>query len=256
MTDATLIGDTGATGGTAAAADASAAAAAEAAKAGGTIAGATDGVALTQQAIDAKAATDAKAAADAKTAADAKAATDAAAKTAADKAAADAAAKVVPEKYADFKLPDGVKLEGKDLEELSADAKALGLTQDQAQKFVEREMKIKGEGVQAQAAQLEKIRGEWADATKGDAVIGGDKLPATLAAAKTGLAAAMKGADIPEFGKMLDATGFGNHPQVIRLFAWLGGQVGQDSKFVGGKAPGNNTDAARAARMYPSMKTA
>lgn len=186
------------------------------------------------------------------------------AKVAADKAAADAAAAEAakaktgaPEKYEAFKLPDGVKLNDATVADLQATAKDLGLTQDQAQKLVDRELKVRGDVTAAAQAEFKSTIGKWADEARADKDIGGDKLPATLASAKRGLEAVAANAKLPDLKPMLDATGFGNHPTVIKLFQYVDSLTANDGKFVpGGKAPAaQNTEAAQAARMYPTMKT-
>lgn len=188
----------------------------------------------------------------------AKVAADAAAKTAADAAAALAAKGKTgaPEKYEPFKLPDGVKLEDAQIADLQATAKDLGLTQDQAQKLVDRELKVRGEVSTAAQTEFKSTIAKWADDARADKDIGGDKLAATLASAKRGLDAASTNAKLPELKTMLDSTGFGNHPAVIKLFQYVDSLTANDGKFLaGGKAtPAADSEAARGSRMYPTMK--
>lgn len=201
--------------------------------------------AAASQAIDpAKAATDAAAAATAvtekaaadKIAADAQAATDAAKavadkaiadKALADKAAADAAK--VPDKY-EFKV-EGIELDPAQVEAFTPIAKELGLTQEAAQKLVEFQAGI----VKAQNAAAETQRTGWLEAAKADKDMGGPKFDTTVNNAKIALAkfgsAELKG--------VLNASGLGNHPEIIRAFAKVGAAMSSDDMVTGGQGGGS-----------------
>lgn len=185
----------------------------------------------------------------------AKVAADAAAKATADAAAAKAKTGA-PEKYEAFKLPDGVKLEDAQIADLQATAKDLNLTQDQAQKLVDRELKLRSDVGAAAQTEFRATIAKWADDARADKDIGGDKLAPTLASAKRGLEAVATNAKLPELKAMLDATGFGNHPAVIKMFQYVDSLTGQDSKHLAGtvRPAGGNDEAAVAARMYPTMQ--
>lgn len=149
-----------------------------------------------------------------------------------------------PETYADFALPDGVVIDAKAMEQFVPIAKELDLTQDQAQKLVS----LRAQQVQAEAAAYEALVASWAEEAKADPEIGGDKFDATLKAAQ----AAYAEVATPALREMLDSTGYGNHPEVLRMFANVSKRLGLDSK------PPTGTDPARgerslAERMYPGM---
>jgi hypothetical protein len=188
------------------------------------------------------------------TAGDAGAAASAAAAAKDGGAAAAVAAPVVPEKYADFKLPEGVTLEAEQLTELHSAAKELGLSQEAAQKLVDRTVKdrqaTEASFVAKQQAAVKQAAVDWKTQTEADPEVGG-------AAIKENLAVAIKARDqfaTPELTKMLNESGLGNHPEVVRFFFKVGKAMSEDKFTQGGKAPaGVNPDAARAARMYPSM---
>lgn len=150
-----------------------------------------------------------------------------------------------PEKYADFKLPEGVKLEDADKAAFETTAKDLGLTQEQAQKFVERELSIRAAAPAAQKQQLEQITTLWTEQAKADPLIGGTDHAKHLAVAKTG----MEKHASAELQDLLSKTGLGAHPEVIKHFFNLGKASSQDG-FV--PAP-NKGDAVipLAQRLYP-----
>lgn len=163
-------------------------------------------------------------------------------------------APVVPEKYADFKLPEGVTLEPAQLTELQTVAKDLGLSQEAAQKFVDRTLSdrkaVETSMVTKQQAAVKQAALDWKTQTEADPEVGGTAI-------KENLATAIKARDqfaTPELTKMLNDSGLGNHPEVVRFFFKVGKAMSED-KFTKGAAPGGvvNSDAARAARMYPSM---
>lgn len=184
-----------------------------------------------------------------------------AAKIAADKTAADAAAAEAakgktgaPEKYEAFKLPDGVKLDDAQVADLQATAKDLNLTQDQAQKLVDRDLKVRADVNAKTQADFKSTVAKWADDTRADKDIGGDKLPAVLASAKRGVDTME--AQVPGLKQILDVTGFGNHPVAIKLFQKIGAMTGEDGKFIqgGAKPAADNSEKAVANRMYPTMQ--
>lgn len=163
---------------------------------------------------------------------------------------------VVPEKYADFKLPEGTTLEAAQLTELHTAAKDLGLSQEAAQKYVDRTLadrKATETSVITKAQESVKQQAlGWKTQTEADPEIGGT-------AFKDNLATAVKARDqfaTPELTKMLNDSGLGNHPEVVRFFYKVGKAMSEDKFVKAGNASAGtaaNPDAARAARMYPSM---
>ena len=79
-----------------------------------------------------------------------------------------------------------------------------------------------------------------------DKDIGGDKLAENLSVARK----ALETFGTPELRDVLNATGFGNHPAVIKAFYKIGQAISED-RFVTGGAKGPETDMAK--RMFPSM---
>jgi hypothetical protein len=180
-----------------------------------------------------------------KPAADAKPADQQAAKT------EDAQAKPAgaPEKYEAFKLADGA-LTADEVAAVEKLARDLNLPQDAAQKLAETRAADKAAFSQQMQQTLSDTRAQWVDAVKTDKEIGGDKLPEALAVAKKGLQFADPQGTV---AKLLESTGFGDHPDVIRLFHRIGKQISED-RFVpanGSAAPGA-TDAA--SKLYPNQQ--
>lgn len=156
-----------------------------------------------------------------------------------------------PEKYADFRLPEGVTLTAEEVSDLQGVAKELNLTQEQAQKLADREVKARqtAEGkLQTQVADTHKA---WRTAATADKEYGGEKLAENLGVAKKALDAF----GCPELRQMLEASGLGNHPEAIRFFVRVGKAVSED-KLVAGRPSGGAGDQRDARSFYPNSNHA
>lgn len=129
-----------------------------------------------------------------------------------------------PESYEDFTLPEGVELDATLTDEIKSVAKDLNLPQEQAQKLAD----LAADRIQAmrdqQTQALQEARTRWADEAKADKEFGGAKLDENLAVA----AKAMKAFGSPELVNLLNETGFGNHPELIRAFYRAGKAISED----------------------------
>jgi hypothetical protein len=161
-------------------------------------------------------------------------------------AKADATKEEVPEQYADFAFEEGRALDTELADEIKATAKDLGLTQSQAQKLADLAMKRTTAAQAQQAEVLEKARTEWADATKADKEFGGDALDANLSLARK----ALDTFGTPELKALLNESGLGNHPEVIRVFVRAGKAISED-RIVTGGAGGKPADPAK--RLFPNQ---
>jgi hypothetical protein len=130
-----------------------------------------------------------------------------------------------PEAYEEFTMPEGIELDATISDEFKGVAKELNLSQDQAQKVVDLAAQMRQRDVET----IIETRQSWIDETKADKEIGGDKLEATLSVAKRALDAHGS----PQFIELLNQSGLGNHPEVVRFMAKVGRTVAED-KVVGG----------------------
>lgn len=81
-------------------------------------------------------------------------------------------------------------------------------------------------GIAAQLQEkLTQQADEWMEQTKADEEIGGAKLAQTAAVAKK----AMARYATPELKKVLNDSGIGNHPEMVRLFYKIGKSISEDS---------------------------
>lgn len=136
----------------------------------------------------------------------------------------------VPEKYEAFKDSEGNSYDPEQVADFAAVAKELGLSQEKAQKMF---------GVMRPAADkyvreehMKRVEG-WVKASQEDKEFGGSGFKANLGVA----AKAYKEFATPELRQLLDQSGLGNHPEMIRLFYRIGQKVSQDTGVTGAGAP-------------------
>jgi hypothetical protein len=152
-----------------------------------------------------------------------------------------------PEKYADFKLPEGVEVDPKAMAAFAPVAKELGLSQEQAQKLVDLQTNVLKQSAEAQQEAWNGILKGWHDESKADKEIGGAGFDANIAlAVKT-----LTKFGTPELRAALDATGTGNHPEFIRLLVRVGNAIGEDKLIVGGNPAGATKTMAET--MFPNQ---
>ena len=148
---------------------------------------------------------------------------------------------VVPESY-ELKMPEGVQLDSAAAEEFTAIAKELKLDQAAAQKLADIGAKMATRQAEAHAQLVET----WTEQVKTDKEIGGDKLDQNLGIARK----AIDTFGSPELKALLNSTGLGNHPEVVKLAFKVGKAISED-RFVQGSPKGAETDVAK--KLFPNM---
>lgn len=148
-----------------------------------------------------------------------------------------------PEKY-EFKAPEGQEFSPEVLGKFSEAAKDLNLPQEAAQKLLD---KIAPAFAERQAHALEAARVQWESDAKADKEFGGDKLDENLATAKK----ALDQFGTPELRTLLNESGLGNHPEIIRVLYRAGKAISEDRIVTGGG--GQSAPQSVAQRMYPNM---
>jgi hypothetical protein len=151
---------------------------------------------------------------------------------------------VVPERY-EFKAPEGTEFDSKVIEAYSGAAKQAGLSQDTAQKLLE---SMAPALAARQAEQIDAIHTGWTEASTADKEFGGEKFKENLAVARKGLEAF----STPELRTLLDDTGLGSHPEVIRYFYRAGKAISEDKVVVGN--PGGTPAKPVASILYDKTK--
>lgn len=162
-------------------------------------------------------------------------------------AKADAAADTVPEdgKY-DLKMPEGVEVDQAMLDQFAPTFKELGLTTKQAQALADKFIEAQNTRGEAQAQSWAKTIGDWVDRAKADPEIGGAKWDATVKDA-SGIVKRFGNDALREY---LNASGAGNHPEMIRFMAKVGAMIGEDRPAIS-ENPGKKIAQDTAAILYP-----
>ena len=148
-------------------------------------------------------------------------------------------AKTSPESYV-LDLPN-FQGSPEDLQFIADMAQQSGLPAKEASEFLRRSEIY-------QTILQEKTAEVWAEASRTDPEFGGAQFDANLAVAKRGYN--MFASD--ELKSILEQTGYGNHPEVLRLFHKIGKLTGEDN-IVGGGA-GGSFDARAMFPNTPGLK--
>ena len=153
-----------------------------------------------------------------------------------------------PEAYADFKVPEGVQVDKEALEAFKPLAKELGLSQEQAQKLVDLQAAQVGKFEKAIQTQWEQTQKAWVTQARDDKEIGGTKFDENLAVA----AKALDAFGTPALRQMLDATGVGDHVELLRFAHKVGKAISEEKLILGGH---KTTPKSAAEVLYPSAQS-
>jgi len=138
-------------------------------------------------------------------------------------------AAAVPEKY-ELKLPEGSILKPEHVEQISAFAKEHKLSQELAQKLLERESGSVSSYAQARQAEIDKEVSGWLVQVQNDPEYGGEKFKQNAEYARQ----FVKKYGDEDFWKALDMTGLGNHPALFRFMARAGKAAANDKAVFAG----------------------
>jgi len=162
-----------------------------------------------------------------------------------------------PDKYADFKVPEGFKFDEKALSEATAAFKELNLTQEAAQKLVDTYAKNTQQAIEAPYKQWADLQKEWL----GDIH---DRFGSKAETVRTDISKAIDSALPPSLARAfrgaLDLTGAGTNPDVVEALSIMfkpfvegpsirpGGQSPEANKPPGAPAAPSIAEA-----MYPHL---
>ena len=151
------------------------------------------------------------------------------------------------------KAPEGAEAYQADFDKFAADmddwlkANPNASVREALAEAASRQARLVGES-QAQALEQRNQQiSAWDDELKADKDFGGEAFDKNVATAIKGLEAVGS----PELRQMLDQTGLGSHPEIVRAFKKVGELVA-DAPFATGAQPAQS--ASPAARMYPNMR--
>jgi len=158
-----------------------------------------------------------------------------------------------PEKYADFKLPDGVKLEGEILGKATGLFKELGLGQDQAQKLVDFHAAALKEVGETSMKLWKDTQDVWMDELRSDPILGKGVNDGTVGASIAKMISAMPAPQAVAFREAMNFTGAGNNPAIVRGFYELSKKFSEPGHVHGnGPAIAKATPSAAQA-LYPNL---
>lgn len=130
----------------------------------------------------------------------------------------------------DLKLPENTTLTKEYVDKVASFAKENGLTPAQAQKVLERDHAYFAETQKSAKENFEKQIGDWEKQVQEDKTLGGDNFAANMEFAKRGF----EKFSTPELKKILNQSGYGSHPEVVRMFFAIGKAMSDDSFHKGG----------------------
>ena len=158
----------------------------------------------------------------------------------------------VPEAY-QLEAPEGFAIDPQALAAATPVFRELGLSNEQASKLMPVAAQFaQGLSDKLNAQIISQVRADrkaWLDSAMADREIGGAQWKETLAKG----AFALDNLGFPKgspFRVLLDESGLGNHPEMIRAWAKVGRAIGEDGDFVrGAGTPHSRRDTAET--LYP-----
>lgn len=156
----------------------------------------------------------------------------------------------VPEdgKY-NLTMPEGIELDTSLLDGISPTLKELNLSHGNAQALVDKFIETQKSKAEAQTKAWGETVAGWQETAKKDPEIGGAKWDDTVRASTS----AVRRFGTPALTEYLEASGAGNHPEIIRLMAKVGSMIAEDSPAISENPGGKGADD-NSARMYPNDK--
>ena len=155
----------------------------------------------------------------------------------------------VPDEYK-FKLPDGVELDAEMLERATTLFKENKFGAETAQQLVDLQLESMATQekriVEAQAKQAS----EWAQTVRDDGELGGANYDKTVAAVR----GVMSRFGSPALRELMNATGLGNNPDIVRFFTSIATAPAEGDSSGGKSKTGGGSSEDKVLRdMYPSM---
>lgn len=137
-----------------------------------------------------------------------------------------------PDKYTDFKLPDGLALKPEVLTEAQGIFKGLNLSQDQAQSLVDFHAKQISDALAAPFKTVTELKSTWESAVLakyGDDIKPGGKVNIAIARVIDGMPK-----DIgPAFREAMDLTLAGSNPAFVQAMAWIAEKFSEGTSVKG-----------------------
>ena len=156
-----------------------------------------------------------------------------------------------PIEYTDFSVPEGMQVDADALADFMPLAQDLKLSQDQAQKYVDIFAKGAERAAKANVKAWQDLKKTWNDEARADKDIGGEHYDDSIKLSKVFIKKWSQHTGNDKFWEALDSTGFGDHPEFIRLLTWVGNIVVDDDFDFGGST--GETPRTQAEIIYPDQ---
>ncbi len=141
-----------------------------------------------------------------------------------------------PEDYADFTVPEGIEMDADVLTQFKGIAKELGISQEDAQKFIDLQAGMESKRTEALQQALADQSQQWKDQIKNDKEFGGENYDSNVAlAVKT-----IEAFGSPELRTVLNDSGLGNHPELVKFCHRIGKAISDDKLVMGGTQGGSS----------------
>jgi hypothetical protein len=150
----------------------------------------------------------------------------------------------------ELKWPDGVQADQAHADGLVSFSKELKLSPEQAQALLNRDMSFRQKAVEMADETRNKNLDTWEAQVKSDKELGGSNLDTTLSNYRQGVKTFDKSGFLT---KLLEESGYGSHPEMVRIFSTIGKMVSSDSLVIPGKPGGENRKSAEEL-LYPTSK--
>lgn len=145
-------------------------------------------------------------------------------------------------------MPDGVELDADLLAAVAPTLKDLNMSHGNAQALVDKFIEAQTAKAEAATKQWGETVSGWIDTAKKDPDMGGEKWADT----ERNALSAVRRFGTPELAEYLEASGAGNHPEIIRLMAKVGSMIAEDDPAISENPGGGKVDSTE--RMYPNDK--
>jgi len=152
-------------------------------------------------------------------------------------------ADVVPEKYEEFNLPEGLQANEEALVSFQEAAKAANLSQEKAQSMVDLGAKLVEDAFASQAKIWTEQRETWVNETKKSPDFEQDLVRAQRTLKEFGT---------PGLNNFLSESGFGDHPELFKLLANIDKKTGEDVIVDGGTVDTKEDSVENI--LYPNHK--
>lgn len=156
----------------------------------------------------------------------------------------------------DIKLADGFTIDDAAAKEFTEIMNDAALTpQARAQKLVDLQTKLAAEGAESATKAWDTLQDDWKAKTMADPDVGGTKnakVMTDIGALIDSTGKLFSASASTEFRQVMDLTGAGNHPIVVKYLNYFASKLNEGGPVKGDPVPVSEQSAAKV--LFPSMK--